>query len=78
MNDKEIFIEMNESSRTEFKRELSENLERSVIAFLNYQQGGVIYLGIDDSGMENHSPPWKTRVPRFCIFLLFVFLFVLF
>ena len=39
-----------ESNRIEYKKELTDNLEKEVIAFLNYRDGGVIYLGIDDSG----------------------------
>lgn len=43
---------MTESNRIEFKRELTKELdiEREVIAFLNYREGGIIYIGIDDSG----------------------------
>ncbi|MDY6347581.1 MAG: ATP-binding protein, partial [Bacteroidales bacterium] len=38
--------------RIEFKRELTRELdiEREVVAFLNYYEGGVVYIGIDDSG----------------------------
>jgi predicted HTH transcriptional regulator len=39
-----------ESSRIEFKRELNEKLERSVVAFLNTNEGGWLYIGIDDDG----------------------------
>lgn len=38
---------MSESSRIEYKRELSDGLEKEVIAFLNYREGGYIYIGID-------------------------------
>ena len=43
---------MRESIRIEFKREVTKELdiEREVIAFLNYREGGIIYIGIDDSG----------------------------
>ena len=43
---------MIESNRIEFKRELTRELdiEREVVAFLNYREGGVIYVGVDDSG----------------------------
>ncbi|MBQ8099694.1 MAG: putative DNA binding domain-containing protein [Paludibacteraceae bacterium] len=43
---------MIESNRIEFKRELTRELdiEREVIAFLNYREGGTIYIGIDDAG----------------------------
>ena len=43
---------MTETNRIEFKRELSEtlDLEKEVVAFLNYREGGTIYIGIDDDG----------------------------
>lgn len=43
---------MTETNRIEFKRELSESLdlEKEVVAFLNYREGGTIYIGVDDSG----------------------------
>lgn len=39
-----------ESNRIEYKRELNDKLERSVVAFLNTSEGGLIYIGIDDDG----------------------------
>lgn len=39
-----------ESNRVEYKRELNDKLERSVVAFLNTSEGGLIYIGIDDDG----------------------------
>ena len=47
-----------ESNRLEYKRELTDTLEKEVVAFLNYHEGGVIYIGIDDKtgetvGVEN-------------------------
>jgi ATP-dependent DNA helicase RecG len=41
---------MTESNRIEYKRELTEGLEKEVVAFLNYHDGGVIYLGIGNNG----------------------------
>ena len=41
---------MQESNRIELKRELTETLEKEVVAFLNYRDGGVIYLGVDETG----------------------------
>ena len=38
-----------EDSRTEFKVKLVDDLEESVIAFLN-KDGGNIYIGVDDKG----------------------------
>ena len=45
-------LNMTESNRIEFKRELTDELdiEKFVIAFLNYREGGIIYIGIDDDG----------------------------
>ena len=33
---------MTETNRIEYKRELSDGLEKEVIAFLNYREGGII------------------------------------
>jgi predicted HTH transcriptional regulator len=48
---------MIENNRTEYKQELTDNLEKEVVAFLNYKYGGLIYLGIDKDaniiGIEN-------------------------
>ncbi|MDP1772879.1 MAG: putative DNA binding domain-containing protein [Methylobacter sp.] len=44
--------ELQESNRIELKRELTDTLEKEVIAFLNYRDGGVIYIGIDDKTQE--------------------------
>ncbi len=41
---------MIESNRIEYKQELTDKLEKEVIAFLNYREGGIIYLGIDKNG----------------------------
>ncbi|WP_083824981.1 AlbA family DNA-binding domain-containing protein [Methanoplanus limicola] len=41
---------MRESSRIEYKRQLNDNFEKEVVAFLNSREGGVIYIGIEDSG----------------------------
>ena len=40
---------MTESNRIEYKRELSDTLEKDVVSFLNYKEGGVIYVGFDSS-----------------------------
>ena len=42
---------MTESNRIEYKQELTDGLEKEVVAFLNYREGGVIYLGIDKNGI---------------------------
>jgi len=41
---------MSENNRLEYKRQLTENLEKEVVAFLNYLGGGVIYIGFDKDG----------------------------
>ncbi|MBK5209779.1 MAG: putative DNA binding domain-containing protein [Flavobacteriaceae bacterium] len=43
---------MSETNRIEYKQELTEGLEKEVVAFLNYHGGGVIYIGID----KNENP----------------------
>lgn len=39
-----------ESAQQEYKRQLTDELEKEVVAFLNAREGGVILLGIDDDG----------------------------
>lgn len=39
-----------ETSRIENKEKLNEDFEQEVIAFLNYREGGAIYVGINKSG----------------------------
>lgn len=39
-----------ENETTEFKRQLTDSLEKEVVAFLNSAFGGDIYLGVDDDG----------------------------
>ncbi len=41
---------MSENNRLEYKRQLTENLEKEVVAFLNYLGGGIIYIGLDKDG----------------------------
>lgn len=43
---------MPETQRIEYKREINNtlDLEKEVIAFLNSQEGGIIYIGIAKSG----------------------------
>lgn len=41
---------MLESNRVEFKTELNDKLEKEVVAFLNNSEGGILYIGVDDSG----------------------------
>lgn len=44
---------MHETNRIEYKLELTKelDLEKEVVAFLNYHEGGVIYIGIDKQGV---------------------------
>ena len=41
---------MNESHRVEYKQTLTDGLEKEVVAFLNSNEGGSIYLGINNDG----------------------------
>ena len=43
---------MTETNRIEYKRELTTELdiEKEIVAFLNYKEGGYIYIGIDKDG----------------------------
>jgi predicted HTH transcriptional regulator len=39
-----------ETNRIEYKQQLTDDLEKESIAFLNYHEGGVMYIGIDKTG----------------------------
>ena len=43
---------MNETNRIEYKLEYNSDIdvEKEVIAFLNYKEGGYVYFGIDKDG----------------------------
>src|SRR5690606_1614373 len=43
---------MTETNRIEYKQELTKDveIEKEVVAFLNYREGGIIYIGIDKFG----------------------------
>ncbi len=43
---------MTETNRIEYKEKLTKDLdiEKEVVAFLNYREGGLIYIGIDETG----------------------------
>jgi ATP-dependent DNA helicase RecG len=43
-------IKMTETNRIEYKQILADELEKEVVAFLNYHLGGFIYIGIDKNG----------------------------
>lgn len=43
-----MVLDLIESSRIEFKVKMVDNLEETIIAFLNSKDGGIIYLGIND------------------------------
>lgn len=43
-------FDLKESNRIELKRELNVKLEREIVGFLNYKEGGSLYIGIDDDG----------------------------
>jgi predicted HTH transcriptional regulator len=39
---------LEERNRIEYKSQVPDNFEETVVAFLNYSDGGEIYIGIDD------------------------------
>jgi hypothetical protein len=39
-----------ETNRIEYKQQLTDDLEKEASAFLNYHEGGVMYIGIDKTG----------------------------
>ncbi len=41
---------MTENNRIEYKQKLTDDLEREIVAFLNYREGGIVYIGIDKNG----------------------------
>jgi predicted HTH transcriptional regulator len=41
---------MTENNRIEFKEELTSDLEKEIVAFLNAKEGGILYIGIDKNG----------------------------
>lgn len=41
---------LRESNIIELKKELNDKLEKEVVAFLNYRDGGDIYIGVDNDG----------------------------
>lgn len=41
---------LQESNRIEFKSVLNDKLEKEIVAFLNNQEDGVLYIGLDDTG----------------------------
>lgn len=47
---------MTETNRIELKQQLTDSLEKEVIAFLNYAEGGAIYIGIDKQGVAVGVP----------------------
>ena len=44
---------LTETIRIEFKQELNDSLdlEKEIIAFLNYREGDILYIGIDKNGV---------------------------
>jgi ATP-dependent DNA helicase RecG len=39
------------NNRTEFKETLNDKLEKEIVGFLNYQEGGILYIGVNNDGM---------------------------
>ncbi len=43
---------MTEDKHIEFKQKLTIEIEKKVVAFLNSNEGGIIYIGIDKNGVS--------------------------
>jgi predicted HTH transcriptional regulator len=43
-----VFENISERNRLEYKQKLTDDFEESVVAFLNYTEGGAIYIGVED------------------------------
>lgn len=41
---------LRESNIIELKSELNDKLEKEIVAFLNYREGGDFYIGVNDDG----------------------------
>ena len=41
---------MSESQHIEYKQQITPELEKEVVAFLNSNEGGIIYIGINKKG----------------------------
>lgn len=41
---------LQESNTVELKANLNDKLEREIVAFLNYREGGDLYIGVEDNG----------------------------
>jgi predicted HTH transcriptional regulator len=39
-----------ETNRVEYKQQLIDDFEKEAVAFLNYHEGGIVYVGIDKTG----------------------------
>ena len=42
-------LQRSENETTEFKRQLTDSLEKEVVAFLNSARGGDIFIGVDET-----------------------------
>ncbi len=43
-------MQKTETNRIEYKEQLNEDFEQEVIAFLNYREGGIVYVGVRKNG----------------------------
>ena len=50
-------MNLTENNRIELKERLTDDLEKEIVAFLNYKEGGIVYVGIDKNekvlGVDN-------------------------
>jgi predicted HTH transcriptional regulator len=51
---------MVETNRIEYKQQLTDDLEKEVVAFLNYHEGGLLYIGVDKYGHAIGAPDVDT------------------
>ena len=53
-----------ENNRIEYKRELTDGLEKEVVAFLNAREGGGLYIGIEKDFFGGCSVPRNKEIMR--------------
>ena len=54
---------MIETNRVEYKAKLTDGLEKEIVAFLNYKDGGIVYIGIDNVINAIVHNDWISEVP---------------
>lgn len=49
-----------ETNRIEYKLYLTDDLEKEAVAFFNYHEGGIIYIGVHKTGTPIGKSPRKS------------------